>query len=51
MGGEEFALVLFDTDRDAAQRAVTRIGMALVRWSRDEPCPLTASAGISNLGP
>lgn len=50
MGGEEFAAVLFDTDRAAAQQMVDRIGEALAHWSRHAPTPVTTSAGIASLG-
>jgi diguanylate cyclase (GGDEF)-like protein len=47
MGGEEFAIVLFDADADAARLFVKRIATALAQWSEDHPPPLTTSAGIA----
>ncbi len=51
MGGEEFAIVLFDSDPRAAQETVDAIARDLRRWSRDAPMTLTTSAGIAMLGP
>jgi diguanylate cyclase (GGDEF)-like protein len=50
MGGEEFALVLFDADLAAAQARVDAVAEALHEWSREAPMALTTSAGIALLG-
>ncbi len=55
MGGEEFALVLFDTGGDDAERVADAIAEAFADWSRQRPAammtgPLTTSAGIATLG-
>lgn len=50
VGGEEFAVVLFDTDLGGAQDTVDRIARALAKWSLDRPTTLTTSAGIAMLG-
>jgi diguanylate cyclase (GGDEF)-like protein len=47
IGGEEFAVVLFDTDLGGAHRVVDSIARALHWWSRDAPMRLTTSAGIA----
>ena len=47
IGGEEFAVVLFDTDLSGAHDVVDRIAWALRSWSRDAPMRLTTSAGIA----
>jgi diguanylate cyclase (GGDEF)-like protein len=49
MGGEEFAVVLFDADADAAKHFAARIAMALAQWSVEHPPMLTTSAGIAVL--
>lgn len=56
MGGEEFAVVLFDTDAPAARCTADAIAAALADWSRTGPSgvttgPLTTSAGIATLKP
>lgn len=51
MGGEEFAMVLFDTDLQGAHHVVDQIAESLREWSRDAPATLTTSAGIAMLGP
>ncbi len=56
MGGEEFAVVLFDTDAAGARRTADAIAAALADWSRARPNavvtgPLTTSAGIATLRP
>ena len=51
IGGEEFAVVLFDTDFSGAQDAVDRIAQSLRHWSLASPMILTTSAGIASLGP
>ncbi len=51
VGGEEFAVVLFDTDLGGAQARVDRIARSLAQWSLDRPTTLTTSAGIAMLGP
>ena len=51
VGGEEFAVVLFDTDLGGAQATVDRIAQSLAHWSLDGPATLTTSAGIAMLGP
>jgi diguanylate cyclase (GGDEF)-like protein len=50
MGGEEFAIVLFDADVDVAKDFVARIAGALSQWSAEHPPMLTTSAGIAVLG-
>ncbi len=49
MGGEEFAIVLFDADADVAKRFAERIATALARWSEEHPPLLTTSAGVAVL--
>ena len=49
MGGEEFAIVLFDSDADVAKDFVARIAGALSQWSEEHPPMLTTSAGIAVL--
>jgi len=49
MGGEEFGVVLFDADADAAKQFAERAAMALARWSGRHPPLLTTSAGIAVL--
>jgi len=54
MGGEEFAVVLFDTDGLNAQRVADGVAHSLADWSRERPTfaptgPLTTSAGIAAL--
>ena len=51
VGGEEFAVVLFDADLGPAQATVDRIARSLAHWSLDRPTILTTSAGIALLGP
>jgi diguanylate cyclase (GGDEF)-like protein len=56
MGGEEFAVVLFDTGADGAQRAADAIAESFAQWSRHRPTAvmtgaLTTSAGIATLAP
>lgn len=50
MGGEEFAVVLFDADADAAKQFAERSAKALAEWSQAHPPLLTTSAGIAVLG-
>jgi diguanylate cyclase (GGDEF)-like protein len=50
MGGEEFAVVLFDADADAAKEFAERIAMELSHWSGEHPPLLTTSAGVAVLG-
>jgi len=49
MGGEEFAVVLFDADAEAASEFAERTAMALSHWSSEHPPALTTSAGIAVL--
>jgi diguanylate cyclase (GGDEF)-like protein len=49
MGGEEFAVVLFDAHADAAKLVAERIATALADWSEEHPPMLTTSAGIAVL--
>ncbi len=49
MGGEEFAVVLFDAHADAAKQFAERIATALATWSEEHPPLLTTSAGIAVL--
>jgi diguanylate cyclase (GGDEF)-like protein len=49
MGGEEFAVVLFDADAAAAKQFAERTAMALSHWSSEHPPVLTTSAGIAVL--
>jgi diguanylate cyclase (GGDEF)-like protein len=49
MGGEEFAVVLFDAHADAAKQFAERIATALASWSEKHPPLLTTSAGIAVL--
>jgi diguanylate cyclase (GGDEF)-like protein len=49
MGGEEFAVVLFDADADAAKEFAERIAMELSHWSIEHPPLLTTSAGVAVL--
>ena len=51
VGGEEFAVVLFDTDVSGTRATVDRIAQSLAQWSLDAPTTLTTSAGIAMLGP
>ncbi len=56
MGGEEFAVVLFDTGADGARRVADVIAEAFADWSRQRPTtvmtgPLTTSAGIATFAP
>jgi diguanylate cyclase (GGDEF)-like protein len=50
VGGEEFAVVLFDTGIEEAQRVVDKIAVALRTWSLRSPIDVTTSAGIASLG-
>src|SRR5271167_459764 len=50
MGGEEFAVVLFDADSDSAKLFAERIALELSAWSEQHPPLLTTSAGIAVLG-
>ncbi len=47
MGGEEFAVVLFDADADAAKQFAERIARELSLWSTEHPPLLTTSAGVA----
>jgi diguanylate cyclase (GGDEF)-like protein len=49
MGGEEFAVVLFDADADAAEEFAERTAMELSHWSGEHPPLLTTSAGVAVL--
>ena len=56
IGGEEFAVVLLDTDADDAQRIADSIAEAFADWSLHRPSAvmtgrLTTSAGIATLAP
>jgi diguanylate cyclase (GGDEF)-like protein len=49
MGGEEFAVVLFDADAEAAKEFAERTAMELSQWSTEHPPLLTTSAGVAML--
>lgn len=49
MGGEEFAVVMFDADSDSAKLFAERIALELAAWSEQHPPLLTTSAGIAVL--
>jgi diguanylate cyclase (GGDEF)-like protein len=49
MGGEEFAVVLFDSDAEAAKEFAERTAMELSHWSSEHPPLLTTSAGVAVL--
>jgi diguanylate cyclase (GGDEF)-like protein len=49
MGGEEFAVVLFDADANAAEEFAERTAMELSHWSSEHPPLLTTSAGVAVL--
>jgi diguanylate cyclase (GGDEF)-like protein len=46
IGGEEFALLLPDTDGSAALVAAERLRRAVARTFRDQPLPVTISIGV-----
>ena len=50
IGGEEFALILINTDRDGAGHVAGRIGAAIGAielYHDDQPVPVTASIGVA----
>jgi diguanylate cyclase (GGDEF)-like protein len=51
IGGEEFALVLFDTDADEARKVAERIAARVRHATLGGPVRLSISAGIAHYGP
>jgi diguanylate cyclase (GGDEF)-like protein len=48
LGGEEFAMLLFNADGADAERRVERVARALGDWSRERGLKLTTSAGVAS---
>ncbi|MCC7196070.1 MAG: GGDEF domain-containing protein [Gemmatimonadaceae bacterium] len=46
VGGDEFVVLLPETDSDAAQRVVAKLYAVLHAATRDHACPVTASMGV-----